>query len=73
MGAGVTVWGDETGIEASKTMWRVVTDFIGPKPKGGREQVRRTCRSSLEHERSRRSLDRRRRRTGWRCKGGREQ
>ena len=37
MGAGVTVWGEETGMEASKTMWRVVTVFIGPKPKGGRE------------------------------------
>ena len=66
MGPGVTVWGDETGMEASKTMWRVVTVFIGPKPKGGRGQVLRTCRSSLEHERSRRRLDRRRRRMGWR-------
>ena len=26
-GAGVTVWGDETGMEASKTMWRCCDSF----------------------------------------------
>ena len=43
-----------------------MTVFIKLKPKGGRGQVLRTCRSSLDHEQSRRRLDRRRRRTGWR-------
>ena len=47
--------------------------FVGPKSKGGRGQVLRTCRLSLDREQSRRRLDRRRRRrTGWRCNRGRE-
>ena len=39
-------------------MWRCCDSF--------HRQVLRTCRSSLYHERSRRCLDRRRRRLGWR-------
>ena len=44
----------ETGVEASKTMWRqdVVTVFIKLKPKGGRGQFFRTCLSSLDSEQS---------------------
>ena len=37
-----------------------MTVIIGPKPKGGRGQVLRTYRSSLEHEQSRRRF------MGWR-------
>ena len=39
--------------------------FIKLKPKGGRGQFFRTCRSFLDHEQSGRRLDRLRRRRGW--------
>ena len=61
------MWGEaKPGWRQARPCGGVATVFIKLKPKGGREQVLRTCRSSPDHEQSRRSLDRRRRRTGWR-------
>ena len=61
--------GGETVLGEARQRWRqaspfggAVTVFIGPKPKGGKGQVLRTCQSSLDSgpEQSRRRLDRRR-------------
>ena len=55
------MWGQaRPGWRQARPCGGVVTVFIKLKPKGGRGQVLRTCRSSLDREQSRRSLDRRR-------------